>query len=141
MLPSVYRQMMGSNEAFCGLLLLMFFLPLFVGNMANLMLLLQYADYLFSNFYIGNKFDKTGSVAVFLILLMSRMILVVLTRDSKDAGKVYVDASRTGSSSRADLEDDDEDEEDETQVTGEGDRDPKSAQKQASPKPEPKKVK
>ena len=48
------------------------------------MLLLQYLDYLCSNLYLGNKFDKSGSVAVFLILLVSRLVLVLLTKDSKE---------------------------------------------------------
>ncbi|XP_075257272.1 putative acetylcholine receptor chaperone [Convolutriloba macropyga] len=140
MLPSVYRQMMAFNEAFCGLLLLMFFLPLIVGNVANIMLLLQYLDYLCSNLYLGNKFDKSGSVAVFLILLVSRLVLVVLTKDSKEttASTVQVDESKSGGSSRADLEDDGDDEDEEEEEEEEPAEEGKGDQAKAD---EPKKVK
>jgi len=147
MLPSVYRQMMAFNETFCGLLLLLFFLPLSVGNVANLMLLLQYLDYLCSNLYLGNKFDKSGSVAVFLILLVSRLVLVLLTKDSKETNVVP-------GGSRADLEDEAADEEEEgdegdeeeseekegkTTSGGSGDRGSKKTDTTAAP--ETKKVK
>lgn len=118
MLPSVYRQLMAFNETFCGFILLLVFLPSILGNVANLLLFLQYADYLFSNFYVGNKLDKSGSVAVFLILLVSRMVLVVLTKEPvvspKTRGAHRTSDASVGASNRADLEEDE-------QTGGEGD--------------------